>query len=167
MSSTAERPQPRSAGLLLYRGGPENLELFLAHPGGPFFRRRDAGAWTLPKGIIEPDEAPEQTARREFREEVGFIPQGELLPLGTVQQRGGKIVAGFAVAGDLPDHFELESNTFEMEWPPKSGRRVRFPEVDRVAFFSAEEAREKLNPAQVAFIDRLLAHLEGERPSDP
>ena len=167
MSGTAERPQPRSAGLLLYRGGPENLELFLAHPGGPFFRRRNTGVWTLPKGIIEPDECAEETARREFREEVGFMPEGELIPLGMVQQRGGKIVAGFAVAGDLPNRFELESNTFEMEWPPKSGHRARFPEIDRAAFFLPEEARQKLNPAQVAFIDRLLTHLEGEQASDP
>jgi predicted NUDIX family NTP pyrophosphohydrolase len=152
---------PRSAGLLLYRFTNGRLEVLLAHPGGPFFRKRDEGVWTIPKGLIEPDECAEVTARREFREEVGFTPQGELIDLGTIQQKGGKVVAGFATPGDLPANFELESNTFEIEWPRRSGHFQRFPEVDRVAFFSAENARPKLNPAQVPFIDRLQEHLRG------
>ncbi len=153
---------PRSAGLLLYRFTVERLEVFLAHPGGPFFRNRDEGVWTIPKGIIEPDECPEVTARREFREEVGFTPEGELISLGTIQQKGGKVVAGFAAGGDTPANFELESNTFEVEWPRRSGHFQRFPEVDRVAFISVKEARRKLNPAQVPFIDRLEEHRPGE-----
>ncbi|MFP4483278.1 MAG: NUDIX domain-containing protein [Spirochaetaceae bacterium] len=150
---------PRSAGLLLYRIRRESLELFLAHPGGPFFRNRDEGVWTIPKGIIEPDETPEVTALREFREEVGFTPRGELISLGTVRQKGGKVVEGFAVEGDLPEGFELESNTFEVEWPRNSGHYCRFLEVDRAEFFPPETARRKLNPAQTAFVDRLESRL--------
>lgn len=152
---------PRSAGLLLYRFHDDRLEVLLAHPGGPFFRNRDEGVWTIPKGLIEPDERAEVTARREFREEVGFTPEGELIDLGTIRQKGGKVVSGFATPGDLPPNFELESNTFEIEWPRRSGHFQRFPEVDRVAFFSAERARPKLNPAQVPFVDRLEEHLFG------
>lgn len=150
---------PRSAGLLLYRIYRDCLEVFLAHPGGPFFRNRDEGVWTIPKGLIEPDESPEVTARREFREEVGFTPEGELISLGTIQQKGGKVVEGFAVEGELPDRFELESNTFEVEWPRGSGRYRRFLEVDRAEFFPPDTARRKLNPAQSAFVDRLEEQL--------
>jgi predicted NUDIX family NTP pyrophosphohydrolase len=158
----ASRPTAQSAGLLLYRRRGGGVEVLLAHPGGPFFRRRDGGVWTLPKGIIEADEDPQETARREFREEVGFRPEGELLSLGTIRQRGGKVVAGFATAGEFPPGFVPESTTFEMEWPRNSGHYERFPEVDRVDFFSPAVAREKINPAQVPFLDRLMHALDEE-----
>jgi predicted NUDIX family NTP pyrophosphohydrolase len=149
-----------SAGLLLYRRR-DGLEVFLVHPGGPFFRNKDEGAWTLPKGEVEEGDEPLATAFREFREETGFEPPpGEPLPLGEIRQKGGKRVLAWAVEGDC-DPDRIRSNSFEMEWPMHSGRKERFPEVDRAGFFSSEAARRKLNPAQVELVARLEAELKG------
>jgi predicted NUDIX family NTP pyrophosphohydrolase len=145
----------RSAGILLYRRGGNGLEVLLVHPGGPFFARRDAGAWSIPKGLYEADEEPLACARREFSEELGSpCPDGPALELGEVRQRNGKRVTAFAVEGDL-DAGAVTSNTFEIEWPPRSGRRESFPEVDRAGWFTVEQARAKLIAAQAAFLDRL------------
>jgi predicted NUDIX family NTP pyrophosphohydrolase len=150
-----------SAGLLVYRQGPEGLEVLLAHPGGPFFRNKDDGAWTIPKGAPAPGEDLVTAALREFGEEVGLPVAPPFVPLGDVRQKGGKLVAAFACAGDAPAGFTPASNSFELEWPPRSGRRQLFPEVDRAQFFPLEIARRKINPAQVALIDRLEATLAG------
>ena len=171
----------RSAGLLLFRRGAGrgagsrrdgDVEVLLAHPGGPFFARRDEGHWTIPKG--EPDAAEDDllaVARREFAEEVGSEPpaggpQGEPpVALGTIVQKGGKVVHAWAVEGDL-DPDSAVSNTFEIEWPPRSGKRTIFPEIDRVAWFRPEEARRRLKPTQVPFVDRLLEAIErGDVPA--
>jgi predicted NUDIX family NTP pyrophosphohydrolase len=150
----------RSAGLLLYRGGPEALEVLLVHPGGPIWARRDDGAWSIPKGEYEDGEEPLAAARREFEEELGSPPPSDsaAIVLGDVRQKSGKVVTGWAIAGDL-DVTEITSNTFTMEWPPRSGRTAAFPEVDRAQWFGIEAARAKLNPAQVAFLDRLTDSL--------
>jgi predicted NUDIX family NTP pyrophosphohydrolase len=135
------------------------LEVLLVHPGGPLWARRDAGAWSIPKGEYAADEDPLLAARREYAEEVGYAPPGgEALPLGEVKQRSGKRITAWALRGDL-DVATAVSNTFEMEWPPRSGRRQSFPEVDRAQWFSLADAREKINPAQAALIDRLEASL--------
>ncbi|MFL5675720.1 MAG: NUDIX domain-containing protein [Chloroflexota bacterium] len=153
-----------SAGILLYRHAADGqLELLLAHPGGPFFKDRDEGDWTIPKG--EPDGASEpldMVARREFAEETGtpIDPALPTIPLGSIIQKGGKIVHAWAVEGDL-DAAEAMSNTFEMEWPPRSGRRQAFPEIDRVAWFDPTEARRRVKPTQIPLIDRLEAALAG------
>ncbi|WP_370967973.1 NUDIX domain-containing protein [Amycolatopsis sp. cg9] len=145
----------RSAGLLLHRGRGETLEVLLGHMGGPFWAKKDAAAWSLPKGELEPDEEPEAAARREFAEELGLpAPSGEYVPLGEVKQSGGKVVTAWAVAADL-DPAAVVPGTFTMEWPPRSGRQQEFPEVDRVAWFSPEVAREKLVKGQLPFLDRL------------
>jgi predicted NUDIX family NTP pyrophosphohydrolase len=148
----------RSAGLLMYRSsGQGALEVFLAHPGGPFFAKKDAGAWTIPKGEPGAGEELRACALREFEEETGMRPKALLfLDLGTVRQRAGKVVQAWAFEGDWQGR-DLRSNTFEIEWPPRSGRRQAFPEIDRVAFFSIEAARSKINPAQVEFLGRLCA----------
>ncbi|HEU0025287.1 MAG TPA: NUDIX domain-containing protein [Thermoleophilaceae bacterium] len=149
----------RSAGILLYRLRDGAPEVLLVHPGGPFWARKEAGAWSIPKGEHGEDEDPQACARREFEEETGTaLPQGALTELGTVRQRSGKVVTAWAAEGDL-DADQIRSNTFELEWPPRSGRMRSFPEVDRAAWFALEAAREKLNPAQLAFLDRLLALL--------
>jgi len=145
---------PRSAGILMYRVRDGVLEVLLAHPGGPFWRRRDEGAWTIPKGEIGPGESAEAAARREFMEELGVEPKGALHPLGTIRQRGGKIVAAFALAGEF-DESTLRSNTFELEWPPRSGRVATFPEVDRVAWFPLAIARTKILDGQRPLLDRI------------
>jgi predicted NUDIX family NTP pyrophosphohydrolase len=149
----------RSAGILLYRvagGGPEVL---LVHPGGPFWARRDAGAWSIPKGEYEEGEDPRACALREFEEETGTaLPPGELIELGEVKQKGGKVVSAWAAEGDL-DADAVGSNTFTMEWPPRSGRMAEFPEIDRAGWFGVDAAREKLGPAQAEFLDRLLGRL--------
>ena len=138
--------------------------MLLGHPGGPFFARKDAGHWTVLKGEIEPGEEPEAVARREFAEETGSPPpEGPLFDLGEIRQRGGKLVRAWAVEGDL-DPAGAVSNTFEMEWPPRSGRRQAFPEIDRVAWFGPVEARARMLPAQTPFLDRLEATL-GDQPS--
>jgi predicted NUDIX family NTP pyrophosphohydrolase len=129
--------------------------VLLIHPGGPFWKKRDDGAWSVPKGEIEPGESPAEVARREFHEELGHpAPDGDLVPLGKVRQAGGKIVEVWAAEGDI-DTDRIESMTFEMEWPPRSGRRATFPEVDRAAWFDLETARRKILDAQRVFIDRL------------
>jgi predicted NUDIX family NTP pyrophosphohydrolase len=146
----------RSAGLLLYRDGARGLEVLLVHPGGPFWARKDLGAWSLPKGEIDPGEEPAAAALREFEEETGTRLDGTPVPLGEVRQAGGKVVLGFALEGDL-DPDAIRSIAFEVEWPPRSGRRQSYPEVDRAGWFTLDEAREKLNLAQAAFLDRLAA----------
>lgn len=150
-----------SAGLLVYRRGPSGIQVLLVHPGGPLWARRDEGAWSIPKGEHGPEEDALAAARREFREELGQDPpDGEPLALGEVRQPGGKRVTAWALEGDL-DVGEVRGDTFEMEWPPRSGRIARFPEVDRAGWFDPEEARRKLLPGQVPFLDRLLAALGG------
>ncbi|MEV6181997.1 NUDIX domain-containing protein [Streptomyces sp. NPDC052016] len=148
----------RSAGLLLFRHTDDGLEVLLAHMGGPFFARKDAGAWTVPKGEYEADEPAWEAARREFREELGVAPpDGEAIPLGEVRQTNGKIVTAWAVEADL-DPVSIEPGTFVMEWPPRSGRTQEFPEVDRVAWYGLDRAREVIVRAQAAFLDRLAEH---------
>jgi predicted NUDIX family NTP pyrophosphohydrolase len=144
-----------SAGLLLFRKAPSGFEVFLAHPSGPFWQARDAGAWTIPKGMINPGEMPLDAARREFQEETGVVPSGPFHSLGTVKQKGGKVVHAWAWEGDA-DPDAVSSNTTTMEWPRGSGRFLTFPEVDRCAWFALPEAREKINPAQGELLDRLI-----------
>jgi predicted NUDIX family NTP pyrophosphohydrolase len=147
-----------SAGLMMFRRG-SVLEIFLVHPGGPFFRKKDAGAWTVPKGELEPDEDALAAARREFGEETAVVvPDGGYIELGETRQAGGKRVLAWAFEGDC-DPTSITSNTFTMEWPPRSGNEQEFPEVDRAAFFTTDVARIKLNPAQAVFIDRLVEAL--------
>ncbi|WP_031033666.1 NUDIX domain-containing protein [Streptomyces sp. NRRL F-5650] len=149
----------RSAGLLLHRRGPDGgLQVLLGHMGGPYYARRDAGAWTVPKGEYDPAEPAWEAARREFREELGLPPpEGEAVALGEVRQAGGKTVTVWAVAADL-DPATVVPGTFRMEWPPKSGRTGEFPELDRVAWFPLDRAREVIVKAQAAFLDRLAEH---------
>ena len=145
-----------SAGLLLFRQTPSGVEVLLAHPGGPFFKNKDDGAWTIPKGVAAADEDLLQRALIEFEEELGVKPPaGDPTSIGSVTQKGGKLVHAWAIEGDLPEKFEPRSNTFDLEWPPRSGKMQSFPEVDRVQFFSLEEAAEKINTAQREFLDRL------------
>jgi predicted NUDIX family NTP pyrophosphohydrolase len=151
---------PRSAGILLYRRRDDRLEVLLVHPGGPLWARRDAGVWSIPKGEYGDDEDPLAAARREFAEELGTpAPDGDALELGEIRQKSGKRVRAWALAGDL-DAEQIRSNTFAMQWPPRSGRTQEFPEVDRAQWFGFDEAREKLNPAQVELLDRLSDILE-------
>jgi predicted NUDIX family NTP pyrophosphohydrolase len=150
----------RSAGILLYRRGDGGPEVLLVHPGGPFWAKKDLGAWSIPKGEHDEGEDARACALREFAEELGSAPApGELEELGSVRQKAGKIVQAWALEGDL-DPEGLRSNTFTMEWPPRSGRMREFPEVDRAAWFGLEAARERINPAQAAFLDRLAAKFE-------
>jgi predicted NUDIX family NTP pyrophosphohydrolase len=148
-----------SAGLLLYRSSPRGLEVLLVHPGGPFWARRDLGAWSIPKGEVDPGEDLLAAARREFHEETGFVAEGSAVPLGQVRQTGGKLVHAWAVEGDL-DPAQLRSNTFEVPWPRGSGRTRVFPEVDRAGWFDLAEARRRILPAQAAFLDALSAALD-------
>ena len=145
----------RSAGILLYRRIDGEPMVLLAHPGGPFWAKKDAGAWTIPKGLIEPGEDAESAARREFAEETGAALTGALLPLGEITQAGGKKVVAFACEGDF-DVDSLTSNLFELEWPPKSGRRQNFPEIDRAQWFEIAAARHKILASQQSLLDRLL-----------
>ena len=147
-----------SAGILLYRRR-SGLEVLLAHPGGPFWRGRDAGAWTIPKGLVAPGEALLDAARRELREETGLVPDGPFLPLGSVRQKAGKTVHAWACEGDA-DPATVTSNTTTIEWPRGSGRRITYPEVDRCGWFALEVARQKLNPAQSELLGRLEAALQ-------
>jgi predicted NUDIX family NTP pyrophosphohydrolase len=147
----------QSAGLVLYRKRNGKVEVLLVHPGGPFWQKRDEGVWSIPKGEIDGSETGLDVARREFQEELGVpAPAGDVTALGTVQQKGGKVVHAWAIPGDL-DVTRSTSNTFELEWPPRSGKMQRFPEVDRAAWFDLNEARRKLLAAQREFIDRLEA----------
>jgi predicted NUDIX family NTP pyrophosphohydrolase len=149
----------QSAGILLYRGVGETIEVLLVHPGGPLWARRDLGAWSIPKGEIEAGEAPVDAARREFGEELGSpAPDSEPLALGEVTLKSGKRIHAWALTGEI-DVATVISSTFAMQWPPRSGQTKMFPEVDRAQWFSPAEARERLNPAQRAFIDRLVSSL--------
>jgi predicted NUDIX family NTP pyrophosphohydrolase len=177
-------PPKLSAGILLYRFRGGQLEVFLVHPGGPFWRNKDAGAWSLPKGEYLAGDDPLDAAKREFREETGFAPPaGDYISLDQLRQAGGKIVTAWAAQSrvdepesecesDLENDYasdgravKIESNTFAVEWPPKSGRVQQFPEVDRAAWFSLATARAKILPGQAAFLDRLAAHLGIAAPS--
>lgn len=151
-------PRKESAGLLLFRRCDGGLKVLLAHPGGPFWQHRDAGAWTIPKGGIDPGEELLQAAIREFTEETGFAARGPFVPLGSITQRGGKVVHAWAFEGDC-DPSCLTSVTTMTEWPPGSGRRIEVPEIDRARFFSMAEARRAINVAQVELLDRLLRKL--------
>jgi predicted NUDIX family NTP pyrophosphohydrolase len=149
-----------SAGILAFRRV-NGLELLLAHPGGPFWRNRDDGAWSIPKGLVESGD-PLACAKREFNEETGLTADGELVPLTPLRQKSGKVVHAFALEADF-DLSAFKSNNFEMEWPPRSGKRQRFPEVDRIAWFSLATARHKILPGQKPFIEELVQALK-ERP---
>jgi predicted NUDIX family NTP pyrophosphohydrolase len=154
----------RSAGIALYRRTGPELEVLLVHPGGPLWARRDAGVWSIPKGEYSDDEEPEAAARREFAEELGSPPPaGELIDLGEARQRSGKLVRAFAAPGDL-DADGIQSNTFTLEWPPRSGRMSEFPEVDRAQWFPLEQARERINPGQLPLLERLERAVGGLRP---
>ncbi|MFB7495808.1 NUDIX domain-containing protein [Streptomyces sp. NPDC056161] len=151
----------RSAGLLLFRHTGEGLEVLLGHMGGPFFAKKDAGAWTVPKGEYDADESAWDAARREFREELGLPPpDGAAVPLGEVGQAGGKVVTAWAVEADL-DPAAVVPGTFRMEWPPRSGRIREFPELDRVEWFGLDRAGQLIVRAQAAFLDRLAEHATG------
>jgi predicted NUDIX family NTP pyrophosphohydrolase len=152
----------RSAGVLLFRRNGGATEFLLVHPGGPFWAKKDGGAWSIPKGQIEEDEKPRACAIRELEEELGPAPEidpEELIELGSIRQRAGKVVEAWAVEAEFDPEL-LDSNTFEMEWPPRSGRQAEFPEVDRAEWFGLETAREKILPAQAELLDRLLEKLE-------
>ena len=141
----------------MFRRKQDDIEVLLVHPGGPFFRKKDAGAWSVPKGEIAEGEDLLARARLEFREELGMEPGADqLIELGSVKQKGGKTVHAWAFEGDLPKDFVVASNTFEMEWPPRSGRTQKFPEIDRAEFFSIEKAMAKINEAQIPFLGRLV-----------
>jgi predicted NUDIX family NTP pyrophosphohydrolase len=145
----------QSAGILLYRKKNGELEVLLGHMGGPFWARKDAGGWSLPKGEYEPDETPEAAARREFQEELGLpVPDGELVELGEVRQSGGKVVTAWALEGELDPEL-IVPGTFEMEWPKGSGRLQEFPEIDRAGWFDLAQARQKILKSQQPFLDRL------------
>ena len=155
-SATRRTSQARSAGILLYRHAPPGgIEVLLVHPGGPFWAKRDEGAWSIPKGEFGPDEDALAAARREFAEELGAEPPtGPPHDLGEVRQRAGKLVRAYALEGDL-DADQITSNTCQIEWPPRSGRQIEIPEVDRAEWFTFEKAGTKINPAQAELLDRL------------
>lgn len=155
-----------SAGLLMYRWSKGTLEVFLAHPGGPYLKNKDWGYWGIPKGEVEADEAYLDAACREFYEETGVRASGDFLPLGSVVLVSGKIVHAWAFAGDWAEGRMPDSNQFTLEWPPHSGRLESFPEIDKAAFFPLAVARRKITPAQAAFLDRLEGHLAG-KPASP
>lgn len=153
----------RSAGILLYQLDGDELLVLLAHPGGPYWSRKDDGAWSIPKGEIAAGEDAAAAARREFFEETGFRVSGELLPLGTARQSGGKVVEAFAAAGELYPE-KISPNSFSLEWPPRGGKLQNFPEIDRVAWFTIDEAHEKINAAQRPFLDA-VARIARDHPS--
>jgi len=158
---TQRTAKKRSAGILMYRREGEEILLLLVHPGGPFWAKKDFGSWSIPKGEYAESEDAFAAAKREFAEETGYEPEGKFQSLGEITQSGGKRVAAWAVSGDF-DPQTLSSNRFEMEWPPRSGQIRSFPEVDRAAWFTAAEARERLLRAQTTFIDRLLDRIREE-----
>jgi predicted NUDIX family NTP pyrophosphohydrolase len=156
-----------SAGILLFRRGGEGVEFLLVHPGGPFWRRKDLGAWTIPKGQIEDEEEPRACAVRELEEELGQAPEidpEQLIELGSIRQRAGKVVDAWAAEAEF-DPATLDSNTFSMEWPPRSGSEQEFPEVDRAEWFDLETARQKILPAQAELLDRLVEWI-GDQPAN-
>jgi predicted NUDIX family NTP pyrophosphohydrolase len=148
----------RSAGLMMYRRRSRGLEVFLVHPGGPFFAKKDLGAWTIPKGEYLEDEQPLEAAKREFQEETGFPVAETFLDLGSIKQAGGKIVSAWAFEGDC-DPAKMTSNHCEVEWPPRSGRLIEIPEADSGAWFSIEEAKERIKSTQIPLLDRLMMAL--------
>ncbi len=154
----------RSAGLLLYRRREDSVQVFLVHPGGPFWVKKDLGSWTVPKGEYLDDEDPLSAALREFHEETGFAAPDGLVALGEIRQAGGKLVTAWAAEGDC-DPALLVSNFIEIEWPPRSGRLIRIPEVDRGNWFTADEARVRIFKSQEPFIDRLLDHVKQKETS--
>lgn len=148
----------QSAGILLYRFAGNQLQFFLVHPGGPFYKNKDDGHWSVPKGEFEPDEEPLSAAKREFEEETGTAIEGKFIELKPVKLKSGKLIHLWAAEGDI-NHLNIRSNTFEMEWPPKSGRMASFPEIDRADWFNANEAKVKLNPAYGDAIDGITGSL--------
>ncbi|HEY4740661.1 MAG TPA: NUDIX domain-containing protein [Candidatus Acidoferrales bacterium] len=148
-----------SAGLLMFRRRPSELEILLVHPGGPFWRKKDLGAWSIPKGEYMEGETALGAAKREFEEETGIKPIGEFIPLDEIRQPSGKIITAWAFEGDCSPK-EIRSNLFTMEWPPKSGKTQEFPEIDRAAWFSLEDARARILKGQLGFLDRLVARLQ-------
>ena len=144
----------KSAGILLYRYKGKSLQILLVHPGGPFWKNKDIGAWSVPKGEFS-DEEPLAAALREFKEEIGMEVDGKFIPLSPVKQKSGKLIFAFALEHDI-DTEKIVSNTFELEWPPNSGKKNQFPEIDKAAWFSSAEAREKINPAQMALVEELI-----------
>jgi len=150
----------KSAGLLMYTRLNSELKIFLVHPGGPFFVKKDNNSWSIPKGIIEDDEDKLETAKREFKEETGLKPSGNYIPLGEVTLKSGKIIYAWAFEGKEDQNFSYKSNLFEMEWPPNSGKKQKFPEADKFGFFTVEEAKRKINAAQIPLIDKLVEYLK-------
>jgi predicted NUDIX family NTP pyrophosphohydrolase len=148
----------KSAGVLLFREGAAGPEVLLAHPGGPFWKKKDEGAWSIPKGEYEDGDDPMGAAKREFEEEMGAAVDGKFVTLGSIKQAGGKVVSAWAVRGDF-EVARLRSNTFSMEWPPRSGKQQVFPEVDRAEWFGLETARGKILKGQAEFLDRLATEL--------
>jgi predicted NUDIX family NTP pyrophosphohydrolase len=155
----------RSAGILMYRRRDGELQVLLGHPGGPFWAKKDAGAWSIPKGEIDAGEDPLAAAKREFTEETGLRPDGDLVALTPIRQKGGKVVLAWAIEGDC-DARAIESNVFSMEWPPKSGKMAEFPEIDRAEWFSLDEARRRINPGQLPFIEELqeVSRMDTQKP---
>lgn len=151
----AKKIKKQSAGILLYRSADSEPEVFLVHPGGPFWKNKDEGAWTIPKGEFDESEDPLAAAIREFKEETGYAIKGKFKALKPVQQKAGKVVHAWAIAGDV-DERNIKSNFFEMEWPPKSGKKQSFPEIDKASWFAISKAREKINSSQAALLDQLL-----------
>lgn len=168
LRNSKEKPRGSrvSAGLLMFRLKNRKLQVFLVHPGGPFWARKDEGAWSIPKGELEKNEVPLDTAVREFEEETGILPKGEFLYLGSVKQRGGKTVDAWAFEGDYDKSIPIKSNTFTVEFPPHSGRMREFPEIDRASFFDIETSRRKMNSAQIEFINRLQRMLDSKKRQD-
>jgi predicted NUDIX family NTP pyrophosphohydrolase len=148
-----------SGGILMFRRREQEVEFFLVHPGGPFWQKKDLGAWSIPKGEYDPGEDPFEAAKREFEEETGMKPRGTFTPLGEIKQPGGKIISVWAVEGDWSTD-AIRSNTFSIEWPPKSGQQKEFPEIDRAAWFRLEEARVRIVKGQVGFLGRLMSQLD-------
>ena len=148
-----------SAGLMMYRKSGSSVEIFLVHPGGPFWARKEQGAWSIPKGLVEPGEDKLEAAKREFSEETSVVPSGPFIELGQIRQRSGKEVYAWAFEGKC-DPPSIKSNTFALEWPPRSGRMSEFPEIDRGEFFAVAEALRKINPQQAEFVNRLYDRLE-------
>ena len=153
-----------SAGILLHRLRGSRIEVFLVHPGGPFWAKKDAGAWSIPKGEFEVGQDPLEAAKREFKEETGFAVEGNFIELTPVKQPGGKVVYAWAVMGDCEAE-SIKSNTFSLEWPPRSGKRKEFPEVDRAGWFTPEVAREKISKGQLNFLEELKRKIENNSVS--
>jgi predicted NUDIX family NTP pyrophosphohydrolase len=152
----------KSAGLLMFRRVSGGVEVFLVHPGGPFWARKDEGAWSIPKGEYAPGEDPLETAKREFQEETGFQASGEFIPLRPLKQPSGKVISAWALEGDC-DAASIRSNSFSMEWPPRSGKQQEFPEVDRAGWFTIPAAKEKILKGQAPFLDELSEILKGRK----